>query len=108
MIRAARHHPECLRHASTGTVQAVTEHAGLAGAALGGLLLRRPRLAQYSAATMARGAALLRDRLGCGRAQLAAMVRKHPLVLAVSPVRLDALLGFLTAELGARRWLPYC
>ena len=85
-------------------MQAVAEHAGLAGAELGRLLLRNPRLAQYSAATVARSAALLCDRLGCSRAQLAAMARKHTLVLAVSPARLDTLLGFL-AELGARRRL---
>ena len=83
----------------------MAEHAGLAGAALGRLLLRSPRLAQYSGSVVARGAALLRDRLGVSTAQLGAMTAKHPLVLAASPARLDALLGFLTAELGAHQRL---
>ena len=91
-----------MSHAPAGMAQAVAEHAGLAGPALGRLLLRSPRLTQYSGGVVARGAALLRDRLGVSTAQLAAMAAKHPLVLAASPARLDALLGFLTAELGAR------
>ena len=90
-----------MRHASADMVQAMAEHAGLAEATLGRLLLRSPRLAQYSGRIAARGAALLRDRLGVSTAQLAAMMAKHPLVLIASPARLDALLGFLTAELGA-------
>ena len=102
IFRTPRHNPDCMRHASADAVQALAEHASLAGAALGRLLLRSPRLAQYSGSVVARGAALLSERLGVSAAQLGAMTAKHPLVLAASPARLDALLAFLTAELGAR------
>ncbi|KAK9837071.1 hypothetical protein WJX81_000631 [Elliptochloris bilobata] len=75
--------------------QAVVQHAELPDAEVGRLLLRDPTLAQYSEDVVARGAAVLRDRLACGQGELAALVRKHPLALAAPPARVEALIGFL-------------